>query len=138
MVEETLLMWLVDQNLNGRLISGPVQRAYATRIVSLATNNLQSDRQIDLKFPNGWYTHFTERHNLRGRYVQGECGRSDQEAIARTIPELLAEVYKYSADDVWNRDEFGLFYRQASKWTISSAAVEGRKVEKSRITCRTC
>lgn len=127
-----------DENMKGRLISHLVLLAYSVRILSSANIKLLNDRQTYLKFSHGSYMRFMERHNLRGGRVHGECGIADREAIGGTIQELLGEVKNYTADDVWNADEFGVFYRQAPKSTISSAAVEGRKVEKSRSTCLAC
>lgn len=59
---------------------------------------------------------------------------ADHDAIAREMPRINLIIATYAKRDVWNADEFGLFYRQPPTWTPSQGPVSGFKKEKTRIT----
>ena len=53
------------------------------------------------------------------KMVHGEAMSADDSAIASKLPELRATISSYHPDDVWNADEFDLFFGQALGWTLS-------------------
>ena len=48
------------------------------------------------------------------------------------------EARKYSINDRWNADEFGLFYSMAPNTTLGPARLAGRKKQKDRMTFLAC
>lgn len=71
------------------------------------------------------------------RVVHGKEMSADDDAILLEIPHLLRIFFTYTDSDIWNADEFGLFYRQALSWTFSQGPVSGFKKEKAQILCLT-
>ncbi|CAB5298350.1 unnamed protein product [Rhizophagus irregularis] len=59
-----------------------------------------------------------------------------------TLPEervrLRALLAKYDKEDIYNADETGLFFRMEPNQTLSTGAVAGRKMDKSRVSVLFC
>lgn len=70
--------------------------------------------------------------------MHGEALSADQDAIAHYIPQIKQLMMGYCARDIWNADDFRLFYRQLSGWTMCKKVVAGHKKEKSRLTFLEC
>ena len=64
----------------------------------------------------------------------GESGDADEAAVLKSLPEIQNTIKKYALNDVWNADEFGLFFKMAPKTTIGQGRLPGRKVQKDRVT----
>ena len=60
------------------------------------------------------------------------------EAVEQELPELLATIENYDADDVYNFDETSLFYRLEPDKTLATKRIEGRKQSKERVTIGLC
>ena len=103
------------------------------------TNKHLSEKdRTSLKFSKGWIDRFKRRYGLRFRRVHGEALSADNKAIELHMPRILRIVTSFAACDVWNADEFGLYYRQPPGWTLSKRVPAGRKKEKSRLTFLGC
>ena len=65
----------------------------------------------DFKASNGWLEHFKKPFGLRQtRIVRG--ARDAPRTIINGWMEQLPEIIQgYSADDIWNMDESGLFFK---------------------------
>lgn len=71
---------------------------------------------------------------MKYRCGHGEALSAANEAIALRVPRLGRKVQSFAPGDVFNSDEFGLFYRQPVGWSFSSATVSGVEQDKSRFT----
>lgn len=119
-------------------VNGAIIRMQAEKLQHEANKRLNENEKLSLKFSNGWLARFQNRHDLKFRRVHGEALSADVDALNKAIPEIRAKISKYSRRDVWNADEFGLFYRQPPGWTLSKTPVSGHKQDKTRITCLAC
>lgn len=137
-LERQLHQWVCDQNAKHISVSGPLVRAYGQRLQDSANALLPENQKLCLKFSNGWFARFKARFGLSLRRIHGEAGSADMQAIENALPALRSLMAQYDPKDVWNADEFGLFYRQAPGWTLSHQPVVGLKKEKSRITFLAC
>lgn len=66
-----------------------------------------------MQFSKSWMERFKEKNNLRFQRVHGEAASVDTEAIEVHMPHIQRIVLTFQACDMWNADEFSLFYRQA-------------------------
>ena len=90
----------------------------ATHMMNEAKKLLRPDEQLSLKFSKGWVERFKKLYDIRFRRVHGEVTSADNDAIAHHMPQIEKIIMTFSARDKWNADEFGLFYRQPSNWTL--------------------
>lgn len=74
----------------------------------------------DFKASDHWLENFKKRHGIKFRTEQGEAAAVDQEVVATFQQTVLQEALKkYSADDVFNTDETGLFWRLMPNKTLA-------------------
>lgn len=98
--------------------------------------NLSPENHLKLKFSTRWIHNFKKRHCLKLRRTQGEARSADENAITEHMPFFHRIMLAYHRNDIWNADEFGLFYRQPPTWTLSSKPLEWFKLDKTRLTFR--
>ena len=103
-----------------------------------ANLHLPADQKLNLKFSKGWLDRFQKRHGLKFRRVHGEGLSADSAALATALPEIWSQVSEYETKDVWNADEFGLFYRQQLGWSLSQKQHSRFKKDKTRIMFLGC
>lgn len=137
-LETALVKWIRDQNNNGVALNSEIVIMKAKQMLNEANRHLPDGENLTLKFSNGWMQRFKKRHQIRFRRVYGEANSADTEAIKKEMPGLLRVIRTYAHKDVWNADEFGLFYRQPPTWSLSNTSVTGFKKEKSRLTFLAC
>ncbi len=85
-------------------------------------------------FSNGWVSYFKTRNGFRCHRSQGESDDASVTAVEAFLPQLQEIVQSFARKDVFNADEFGLFYKRAPTTTISPRPLQGRKVNKEKIT----
>lgn len=137
-LEKALFKWVCDQNNRGVSLSGELVIMQARKMLRMANAHLPEEEQIKLNFSNGWIERFKKRHNIRFRRVHGEAKSADDSAIRSEMPRILSLMNNFADKDIWNADEFGLFFRQPPTWTLSSGPVSGFKKEKNRLTFLAC
>lgn len=139
-LEDALYKWICKHANEGKQINGPVTIAYARRLQTEANKHLPANKQLDLRFSEGWIERFKKRYGLCYRRVHGEALSADNAAITEHWPRLCRLMMTYEARDVWNADEFGLFFRQPLGWTLSPKEKKpsGHKKDKTRITFLPC
>ena len=64
----------------------------------------------DFKASNGWLEHFKKRFGLRQTRIVGETGNVPITTIKAWMEQYPEIIQGYSADDIWNMDESGLFF----------------------------
>ena len=65
----------------------------------------------DFKASNGQSEHFKKRFGLRQTRIVGEAGHVPITIINASMERLPEIIQGYSADDIWNIDESGLFFK---------------------------
>ena len=108
------------------------------RIQEEYNSRVQSQQQSHLNFSNGWISRFKYRNKLRAYKCHGESGAADDDAISSELPNLRALIAGYSPNDVFNADEFGLFYQQAPNVTVGPNPIKGQKDKKTRSRYLVC
>ena len=88
----------------------------------------------NLKFSNGWYESFANRHGFRGFATHGESGDAQMEGTEERVVAIKAKIASYSLDDVYNMDETAYLYNLIPDKTIAQHRIEGGKKDKTRIT----
>lgn len=137
-LELALFKWITTQNEKGVMLTGELIKMYAEKLQKEANLHLPNDKHLSLTFSRGWLDRFKQRHSLSFRRVHGEALGADDEAINEKFPRILNIISTFAFDDVWNADEFGLFYRQPPNWTLANTSVSGFKKEKTRLTFLAC
>lgn len=74
----------------------------------------------NFKASDGWLQNFKVRHDVKFRTEQGEAAAIDLEKVEDWRQEVLTDALsKYSADDVFNADETGLFWKLMPNKTLA-------------------
>lgn len=137
-LEDALYKWICTHSNRGVIINSEIICIEAGRLMSEVNKLLPPTNQLKLKFSKGWIERFKKRYGLRFRRVHGEALSADNDAVSHQMPRIERIVMTFANKDVWNADEFGLYYRQPSGWTLCKRAVSGHKKEKSRLTFLAC
>ena len=102
-LDQALYTWFVQMRQQGVPVSGPVLKA------------LRYAKEMDIKdftASNGWFDRWKNRHEVAFKAISGEAQSCTLEMTASwkesTLPTLLS---KYVLRDIFNADEFGLFYK---------------------------
>ena len=104
-LDQALYTWFVQMTQQGVPVSGPVLREKALRYA----------KEMDIKVftaSNGRFDGWKNRHDVAFKAISGEVQLCTLEMTASwkesTLPTLLS---KYALRDIFNADEFGLFYK---------------------------
>jgi hypothetical protein len=93
---------------------------------------------LEMAFSQGWLEKFKDRHGIKSFRRFGESGALDMEAVGATLPDICAVVDAYAKKDVFNMDETGLYWRLQADNSLATHQLEGRKINKERITLVIC
>ncbi|GFY33141.1 tigger transposable element-derived protein 1 [Trichonephila clavipes] len=108
-----------------------------------------SQARKEFSASKGWLTGFLKRNALHYIKITGErerervCATADEEA-AKIFPEELAKIIEdgdYSADQVFNADETGLYWKKLPNRTYiakDEKTASGHKASKDRVTLLLC
>ena len=129
-VDEVLYRWFKQARSMSAPLSGTVLIQKASEIAS--------EMGLDDFIPScSWLERFKKRRGIVFKAVCGESAAVDssqtEEWLDKTLPDILKE---YGADDVFNVDETGLFFRCLPDRTLAFKGEEcsGGKLSKERIT----
>lgn len=100
--------------------------------------SLSSGERYTNGFTNGWIHSFKRRNGLKAYKSHGESGDADHDAAVSALPDIRRLVSEFSPNDVFNADEFGLYYSNAPRSTIGPARLMGKKKSKDRVTVLLC
>ena len=67
--------------------------------------------------------------------MSGEAGDASVEAVSANSPFLLNLISQFDVNDVWNYDEFRLFYNMSPSKVIAHMQLVSRKKNKARTSC---
>ena len=133
-VDEALLKWFRGARDQKVPVSGPLLLSKAKEFAEkMGNHNFQGSA--------GWLARFKKRHKVTFRSVSGESASVSQDVVdewlSETLPQLLQD---YSARDIFNADETGLFWRLLPDKTFSFKGdkCHGGKKSKERISLLVC
>ena len=81
---------------------------------------------------------FKQRNNLKCYKSHGEAGGADVAAVDRELLSIRSRLSHYCINNIFNADEFALFYNLTPTSTIGPARLLNRKKEKQRVTFLAC
>jgi hypothetical protein len=89
-------------------------------------------------FSQGLLEKFKNRHGIKSFRRFGKNGVLDMEAVGAALPDIRAVIDAYAKKDVFNMDETGLCWRLQADNSLATHQLEGRKINKERITLIIC
>lgn len=138
-MEKCLSIWIDHQAQRNVPVSSAIIKSKAKSLhEDLLSKTNESSGEIFLA-SNGWFERFKCRHSLHTIKTSGEAASSDFDA-ARSYPEEFAAIIAaggYTAQQIYNVDESGLFWKRMPNRTITASAnksVYGFKAAKERLT----
>ena len=124
------LNWFKQKFHQGIPISGPLLQTKADELATLAGHP-------EFKCSNGWLTRFKERHDILFKTINGEEQAVQEEDMQPWLEQGLPEVVQdLQAEDTYNADETGLFWRLLLDKTLAVKGdkCSGWKKSKERVT----
>lgn len=133
-LEEVLYQWFQQARGNNLPINGPIMTEKANEIAKgLGINDFSGSA--------GWLDRFRKRYGIKYRQISGEAEAVDDDSIAPWIENLLPNLLKdYAPEDVYNADEFGLFFKLMpdKSLVLKDEKCHGGKLSKDRLTVLAC
>lgn len=129
-IETILMEWIQDARHANIPLNGPIVQAKAKEIAQLLG--------VEFSASNGWLDRFKKRNGLVYKQICGESEAVDLENVNSWRTNILSQyLRKYEPKDVFNADEFGLFFKLMPNKTITTLKGEkchGGKLSKERLT----
>ena len=99
--------------------------------------------EIPFKASRGFLRNFKERYGIRQLSIQGEKLSADEDSIQDflVLVQNLINSEGFTADQMYNSDESGLYWKALPTKTLASAKemrAEGLKINKERVTLNCC
>lgn len=131
-LDEEIKIYVAEQNAAKR----PVDRRSCITLIKYLAAVKYKIPEGTINFSDGWLTKVFKRNNLKSRYTYGESASVDitTESIQSEISKIQNILKDYTAENILNFDETGLFYQQAPRRTICSEPLGGLKNSKKRLT----
>jgi hypothetical protein len=84
----------------------------------------------------GWLDKFKKRYNIQFKSLSGESAEVDFSAAEAYVNKLPEIVEGYAAEDRFNADEFGLFFREIPVKSLTTSRLDRRGIKnpKNRVT----
>ncbi|GFV61308.1 tigger transposable element-derived protein 1 [Trichonephila clavipes] len=145
--ERAIAIWIEEQvqrriPVSGYLIQEKALQFYKSMKQSEpSTSTSQAGKEFSAS--KGWLTGFLKRNALHNIKITGESATAD-EGAAKIFPEELAKIIEdgdYSADQVFNADETGLYWKKMPNRTYiakDEKTASGHKASKDRVTLLLC
>jgi hypothetical protein len=127
-LDSALFQWFTAHRASNIPISGPI-------LLEKANEFAQKLNEVPKKgtVSESWIVRFRERHGISFQCVSGEAGAVDAGSVGEWIQNVWPTISAgYSPDDIFNADEFGLFYKLLPDKTLS---VKGKLPIKSQYVC---
>ncbi|GFY03534.1 tigger transposable element-derived protein 1 [Trichonephila clavipes] len=140
--ERAIAIWIEEQvkriPVRGYLIQEKALQFYKSMKQSEpSTSTSQAAKEFSVS--KGWQTGFLKRNALHNIKITGESATAE-EGAAKIFPEELAKIIEdgdYSADQVYNADETGLYWKKLPNCTYiakDEKTASGHKASKDRVT----
>ncbi|XP_067945124.1 tigger transposable element-derived protein 1-like [Watersipora subatra] len=139
-IEQLLTIWFEDQQRwRSPLSLLLIQEKAKSIFEDVKAKPRESAAEETFSASCGWFSRFKKRANLHNVSVFGETASVDTEA-AKRFPQVLEEIIEesgYSAKQIFNVDETGLFWKIMPEKTYISCeekTMSGYKMAKDRLT----
>ncbi|GFY14926.1 tigger transposable element-derived protein 1 [Trichonephila clavipes] len=139
--ERAIAIWIEEQVQRRIPVSGYlIQEKLSMKQSEPSTSTSQVRKEFSAS--KGWLTGFLKRNALHNIKI-GESATADDRA-AKIFPEELAKIIEdgdYSADQVFNADETGLYWKKLPNRTYiakDEKTASGHKASKNRVTLLLC
>lgn len=128
-INEAMYRWYSLARQRNVPVSGPMLQEEA-RIMAVQMGHHQ------FKASNGWLESFKKRHNLRQFSVSGEAADVSEDTVEGWHERIQTLMVGYEAENIWNADETGCFYKALPEKTLGERKKEckGGKKAKERLT----
>ncbi|GFY25486.1 tigger transposable element-derived protein 1 [Trichonephila clavipes] len=145
--ERAIAIWIEEQvqrriPVSGYLIQEKALQFYKSMKQSEpSTSTSQAGKEFSAS--KGWLTGLLKRNAFHNIIITGESATAD-EGAAKIFPEELAKIIEdgdYSADQVLNADETGLYWKKMPNRTYiakNEKTASGHKASKDRVTLLLC
>ena len=133
-VDEALNEWFAIVTGRGVRVSGPMLKCKAEELAKKLGHD-------DFKATDGWLSRWKFRHDIKFKKAHGEKESADGAGAEDWKSTKLPEIHeKFQADDIYNADETGLYYRATPDGSLSYsyAALSGSKKAMDRVTVLCC
>uniref|UniRef100_A0A1X7V775 HTH CENPB-type domain-containing protein n=1 Tax=Amphimedon queenslandica TaxID=400682 RepID=A0A1X7V775_AMPQE len=128
-INDAVFTWYSLARQRNVPISGPKLQEEAMKIAEKLSCSSQ------FKASNGWLQSFKKHHKLKQLTVSGEAADVSEETVENWHERLKLILAGYKAEDIWNEDETGCFYRALPEKTLAEKKeCRGGKKSKDRIT----
>lgn len=129
-LEQAILIWFKQTRSQNVPVNGKLLQEKARELADVL-------KIVRFTASNGWLEKFLKRHSITLKSIQGEAGAVKLDELNMwQQQELQDAIEKYDANDVFNIDECGLFWRLLPNKTlafINERCTTGKK-SKERIT----
>ena len=129
-IDRATFLWIKQVRAKNVPLSGPVIKEKA--------NQLAREMGIDFVATNGWFHRFKARRGLCFKSIVGEAASVTPEMLREWKEKTLQSILsRYSASEIYNVDESGLFYQclPNKPFTLpAEKASRGKKESKLRLT----
>ncbi len=133
-LEDILMKWFIQARATNIPLDGPVVREKATQIAAkLQISNFVAS--------NGWIDRFRKRYGISYRNISGESESVDKSCVSTWTTQILPSlINKFLPKDVFNADEFGLFFKLMPNKSLvcKGEKCSGGKLSKERLTVLLC
>ena len=132
-VDKALWKWFVQKRQQHVTLSGPMLKEKA--------QDFASQLSVDFVASDGWLQRWRARHGVEHKRAHGERNGADQVSastfISNELPDILS---RYADKEVYNADEFALYFRLLPETTMAhrDENVSGGKKSKDRLTGLVC
>ena len=126
---------MMEQNVS--TTDGLIQEK-AQKIQEYNNSTLPIHKHFTRQFSNGWLASFKSRNEFKCYRSYGEGADADVHAIRPELPIIRSILASYRECDIFNGDEYGLFYQLPPSSTIGPKRIAGKKKRKARATFFGC
>jgi len=137
-LDEQLRLWVIKMWERGIYLNESLIVEKGKRLQCSLNLSLPLPECTNILFSNGWIHSFKKRHNFSCHKSHGEEADADRAGAMTALPYLRHLTSQYHLNDIFNADEFGLYYTAAPTSTIGPGPLLGRKKSKERITFLVC
>lgn len=130
-LEKALFEWQQRLQAKEVIITGDMLQATAHRLWPSFT---QYHDRPEPHWSQGWLGNFKNRYNIRQFVRHGEASSVNPADALGRIKELQELLKRYNAEDQYNVDETGLFWKAIPNRTLATERQRGRKQSKERIS----
>lgn len=136
-LEMALFEWVCQQHHEGKKTDGESIKRKAGQLQSNYNEKVPEDKQSNLSFSAGWLENFRKRWQLRtSKPSEGPAGSPDEDAT--TLQGIVQSLNSYQPQNIFNADEFGLFYRLTPDKRLAAANAPSPVAPNERMAVMLC